>query len=175
MFLETNEVESILSGLKTTVMVPIRQQPPSAEYYLRKFIFSHNEKNIGKYQWCYRNSEFKIHDEVYPLFDCPYKKGDVLIVKESYMKEAKKPYKGMILINDVNAQKLCSITEDQSKKEGVCAYNDHFNTMGSFKNGFLLYWRKLKRNKREHLWVSSNPWVWVLSFEMLSDHEVYNK
>lgn len=70
-------------------------------------------------------------------------------------------------IVDLRAQRLQDISEKDAKAEGVGSKDTvtiQQATTPTYKKAFEFYWNFI--NGKKHPW-SSNPWVWVISFEKI--------
>jgi len=76
-------------------------------------------------------------------------------------------------VTDVKAERLQDITEEDAMGEGVdltdtgwCNYLLKGKTVSTAKQSFATLWDSINGKKSWH----SNPWVWVISFEQLKNH-----
>ncbi len=127
-----------------------------------------------------------------PLTLTPYKPGDILWVREtwyqhydgSYAYRASAPentgWKPSIFmpheaariflrVTDVRAERVQDITEEDAKAEGCMPTILDGVVFISAKGEFHAIWDNLNA-KRGFGW-DANPWVWVISFEQISEQE----
>jgi len=73
-------------------------------------------------------------------------------------------------VTGVRAERVQEISEEDAKAEGVTAWHPRdpsivFRPEGSYRNGFHQLWDSINA-KRGYAW-DSNPWVWVVEFEVV--------
>ena len=114
-----------------------------------------------------------------PAAKSPFRKGDVLWVRETFVQPAKhtfwykadskvqnilwrpsihmprKAARIFLRVTGVRVERLKDITATQAMDEGFTDWND-----------FVRLWNKtIKPSDRDHYGWNANPWVWVIEFE----------
>jgi hypothetical protein len=182
----TSMVQAILAGNKSMTRRIIKPQPID------------EIQDAGNGLFFYKNP--KGNPNIPIVFKPRYQPGDILYVKETYAIVAGKyKYKADMIgvpkwedvkcksslfmpraaariflkVTDVKAERLQDITEEDAMGEGVdltdtgwCNYLLKGKTVSTAKQSFATLWDSINGKKSWH----SNPWVWVISFEQLKNH-----
>lgn len=167
----TEMVRAILDGRKTVTRRCVKflhGENPNWTGYIKDGLMLYNGRN----EPCCKNP--------------PYKPGDILYVRETFVQPArhifwykaddndflkncttwrtsihmpKEAARIWLKVTDVRVERLQEITDEQAEKEGCCDYT-------STSNGFCHLWDStIKKSDLDCYGWNANPWVWVIEFE----------
>ena len=86
MLFSTSMVQAILEGRKTQTRRKIKHQPPKGNYKFGINVTGTRCKENGLFHWIGIDEEieYKVTDSKQPYFKCPFNKGDIIWVRETF-------------------------------------------------------------------------------------------
>lgn len=164
---------AILEGRKTQTRRVVKPQPISPEPENEWYPDAYNHEKNWNF-WGKRGTP-KANCASLPQWTCPFGiPGDILLAKRSILDASGKinldaanaPIKTLsakLSINKIRMERLQNISEEDAKAEGVEPQLSLDETP-SYLDGFYWLWQSLYFQTEYGL--DSNPWVWVVGFEV---------